>query len=55
MPAYDEPPVTEADLDRVLKEVPRGAFALCFVAVALLLLCLLAIYFGIFLPRGPVN
>lgn len=66
MPAYDEPsaadrpedvsdPVREADLERVLNDVPRGAFALCAIAVALLLACWLAIYFGIFLPRGPVS
>jgi Cytochrome c oxidase subunit IIa family len=48
-------PVTEADLERVLTEVPRGALALCIIAVALLLACWLAIYFGVFLPRGPVS
>jgi hypothetical protein len=66
MPAYDEPSaaqrplnvadtVSEADLERVLKEVPRGALALCGIALALLLICWLAIYFGVFLPRGPVS
>ena len=47
--------VTEADLERVLKEVPRGALALCIIAVAILLACWLAIYFGVFLARGPVS
>lgn len=66
MAAHDEPSaaqrssnvadsVLEADLERVLKEVPRGALALCGIAVALLLICWLAIYFGVFLPRGPVS
>ena len=47
--------VKEDDLQRVLKDVPRGAFALCAIVVALVLICWLAIYFGIFLPRGPVS
>jgi hypothetical protein len=47
--------VREDDLQRVLQVVPRGAFALCAIAVALLIIFWLAIYFGIFLPRGPVS
>ena len=47
--------VKEDDLQRVLKDVPRGAFALCAIVVALVLILWLAIYFGIFLPRGPVS
>ncbi|MET0660670.1 MAG: cytochrome c oxidase subunit 2A [Steroidobacteraceae bacterium] len=47
--------VKEDDLQRVLKDVPRGAFALCAIVVALLLVFWLAVYFGIFLPRGPVS
>ena len=47
--------VREEDLERVLKDVPRGAFALCAIVVALLLVFWLAIYFGVFLPRGPVS
>ena len=47
--------VTEDDLQRVLNDVPRGAFALCALAVALVLIFWLAIYFGVFLPRGPVS
>jgi hypothetical protein len=47
--------VKEDDLQRVLKDVPRGALALCGIAVALVLIFWLAIYFGIFLPRGPVS
>jgi hypothetical protein len=66
MPRFDEPsaaqqpinvgdPVREQDLERVLEQVPRGAWALCGLAMALVLLCWLAIYFGVFLPRGPVS
>ncbi|MET0657207.1 MAG: cytochrome c oxidase subunit 2A [Steroidobacteraceae bacterium] len=47
--------VREDDLQRVLNDVPRGAFALCGLAVALVLIFWLAIYFGVFLPRGPVS
>jgi hypothetical protein len=47
--------VLEDDLAGVLGTVPRGALALCSLAVALLLICWLLIYFGIFLPRGPVS
>jgi hypothetical protein len=47
--------VREDDLQRVLSDVPRGAFALCALAVALVLIFWLAIYFGVFLPRGPVS
>ena len=48
-------PITEADLERVLHEVPRGAFAVAAIGVALLLAGWLALYFGLFLPRGPVS
>lgn len=65
MALYDQPsaadlpedvsdPVREADLERVLRDVPRGALALCAVALFILLACWLAIYFGVFIPRGPV-
>jgi len=49
----DEP--DEADLERVLKFVPRGAAALAGVAVALIIVGWLLIYFLVFLPRGPVH
>ncbi len=62
MPAYDDSSakarsenISDADLTRVLKDVPRGTFALCAITVALLLAGWLALYFGLFLPRGPVN
>jgi hypothetical protein len=48
-------PVREADLERVLKDVPRGALAISALAVVLLLAGWLAIYFGVYLARGPVS
>lgn len=45
----------EADLDKVLAVVPRGAAALAGAAVVLILVAWLLIYFLVFLPRGPVN
>lgn len=44
-----------AALDRALEEVPRGAIALAGTAVALMMLCWLAIYLFVFLPRGSVG
>lgn len=38
-----------------LEDVPHGAFAVAGVAVGLLLLSWLLIFFLIFLPRGPVG
>jgi hypothetical protein len=48
-------PVREADLQRVLTIVPSGALALCALAVALLIAAWLFVYFGVFIPRGPVG
>lgn len=47
--------VGEADLERVLTVVPRGAAALAGLAVAVILLAWLLVYFLVFLPRGPVH
>ena len=47
--------VREADLERVMGVVPRGAAALAGTAVVIILLGWLLIYFLVFLPRGPVN
>jgi hypothetical protein len=47
--------VSEADLERVLRLVPRGAFVLTSLAVGILLLAWLAVYFFVFLPRGPIS
>ena len=47
---------TEEDqLDRVLREVPKGALALAGIAVGLLMLTWLMIYLFVFLPRGAVG
>jgi hypothetical protein len=45
----------EADLERVMAVVPRGAAAIAGAAVVLILLAWLLMYFLVFLPRGPVN
>ena len=63
MPTYSEPPEgsdspdgpDDAAVQRVLREVPKGAFALAGVAMGLLLLAWLFVYFCVFLPRGPVS
>lgn len=47
--------VTEADLARVMAEVPRGALALSGLAAGLLLVAWLLIYLFVFLPRGMVS
>jgi hypothetical protein len=44
-----------AALEEALKETPRGAIAVAGVAVILLMLCWLAIYLFVFLPRGTVG
>lgn len=48
-------PVSEARLAEVLADVPKGAFALCAIAVTITMLLWLAVYFGVFIPKGPVN
>lgn len=47
--------VSEADLERTLRVVPRGAFVLTSLAVGIVLLAWLGVYFFVFLPRGPIN
>lgn len=47
--------VDEAALEAVMREVPRGAFALSALTVGLLLLCWFLVYFFIFLPRGMIG
>jgi asparagine N-glycosylation enzyme membrane subunit Stt3 len=44
-----------SELEVVLKTVPKGAFALAGAALSLLLLAWLAVYFFVFLPRGPIS
>jgi hypothetical protein len=45
----------EANLERVMREVPRGALALAGLAVGLLLLAWFLIFSFVFLPRGMVG
>ena len=51
----DPPELDPAALERVLREVPRGALALSGLTVGLLLQCWFLIYAFIFLPRGMVS
>jgi hypothetical protein len=51
----DEDLVSEAELEQVLKTVPKGALVLSGLAVGSLMLAWLAVYFLVFLPRGPIG
>jgi hypothetical protein len=42
-------------LEAAMSGGPRGALAVSAIAVGLLLLCWLAIYFLVFIPRGTVG
>jgi hypothetical protein len=53
MPPDDDDDI--AALEEALKEAPRGAIAVAGTAVILLMLCWLAIYLFVFLPRGTVG
>ena len=52
---HEDDGISEADLERVLRIAPRGAFVLTGIAVAILLLAWLGVYFFVFLPRGPIS
>ena len=54
MEADDDGLAPEA-IDAALKQTPRGAFALAGLTVGLLIAAWLAVYFFVFLPRGPVG
>jgi hypothetical protein len=54
MPQLDEDDDLAA-LEEALKEAPRGAIAVAGTAVVLLMICWLAIYLLVFLPRGTVG
>ena len=45
----------DAALERVMSDVPRGAWALSGLTVGLLLLAWILIYAYVFLPRGMVS
>jgi hypothetical protein len=47
--------IDEAALEQVMREVPKGAWALSGLTVGLLLLCWILIYAFVFLPRGMVS
>jgi hypothetical protein len=47
--------VSEAELEQVLKTVPKGSLVLSCLAVGSLILAWLAVYFLVFLPRGPIS
>jgi hypothetical protein len=47
--------VSQAELEHVLKTVPKGALVLSGLAVGSLVLAWLAVYFFVFLPRGPIG
>ena len=46
---------SEEDLERVMREVPRGALALAALTVGTLLVGWLLVYALVFLPRGMVS
>jgi hypothetical protein len=52
-PAGDD--ISDAALERAMREVPRGALALSAVTVGLLLLAWFLLYAYVFLPRGSVG
>ena len=51
----DDPDDDLPALEEALKEAPRAAIAVAGTAVILLMLCWLAIYLFVFLPRGTVG
>jgi hypothetical protein len=51
----DEDGLRDEDLQTVLREVPRGAFALAGLTTGLLMLAWFALYLFVFLPRGSVG
>jgi hypothetical protein len=51
----NSPETDEALLERVMREVPRGALALSAFTVGLMLVAWFLIYALVFLPRGTVG
>jgi hypothetical protein len=45
----------EEELERVMRDVPRGALALAALSVGLLLVGWFLVYLLVFLPRGMVS
>jgi hypothetical protein len=54
-PARAGDPFEDAALERVMREVPRGALALSGLTVGLLLLAWFLMYALVFVPRGMVG
>lgn len=51
----DDDGLSQEQVDRALRETPKGAFALAGLTVGLLIAAWLAIYLFVFLPRGQVG
>jgi hypothetical protein len=47
--------IPDAELEAAMRDVPKGAFALAGLAVALMLAGWFYVYFFIFVPRGAVG
>lgn len=54
-PGAETDRIDDAALERVMREVPRGALALSALTVGLLLLAWFLMYAFVFLPRGMVG
>ena len=54
-PARAGDPFEDAALERVMREVPRGALALSGLTVGLLLVAWFLMYALVFVPRGMVG
>ena len=46
---------SDEELERVMREVPRGALALAAISVGVLLVGWFLVYLFVFLPRGMVS
>ena len=51
----DDDGLSQDQVDRALREMPKGAFALAGLTVGLLIAAWVAIYLFVFLPRGSVG
>ncbi|MEO6341182.1 MAG: hypothetical protein ABIO39_14160 [Caulobacteraceae bacterium] len=55
MPDSDDDGLSDDEIQQALKQTPRDAFALAGLTTGLLMLCWLAMYLFVFLPRGEVG
>jgi len=51
----DDDGLSQDQVNRALRDTPKGAFALAGLTVGLLIAAWVAIYFFVFLPRGSVG